>query len=167
MPILMRFLQMTRRLGPTPNPVVLSNYIEAELSRLGKFSVDELRSRIPPGATKGSFPGDGPPSGRLKSSFRFSKPHKSSEKEWSTTISVDKAQVKKYWYVHEAGKTISAKAMWGMIFTYRGKRWQVPRVTITPKWYIRDSISATQTEIRLNLVPHIRRGIEVSIRMDK
>lgn len=165
MPILLRIRQLSKKMGPTLDTTSLNQQVVEEMNRLGKFMIDELHSRIPPGQTKGAFPGDGPPTGKLKASFRRRKPYKSKSDSWTTTVFINREQVKKYWYVHEEGKTIRAKTKPYMKFDYRGKTIRTTRVTITPKWYMRDSVDATENEISLNAPKHIRNAIAVSVKL--
>lgn len=163
MPIILKYQQISK--PPKLDADVVIVGIEKELERIGTFLVKELHDRIPPGASKGNFPGDGPPTGKLKSSIRRRRAYQSKSGQWTMTVFINRQYVKDYWYVHEEGKVIFPKRKKFMYFHYKGRSWKASRVVIKPKWYMRDSIIATEADILLNTPSSIRSAVAASVRI--
>lgn len=152
-------------MGPVFDNSGLIREVSEEYDRLGIIFVREVQSRIPPGGSNSNFPGDGPPTGALKSSFRRRRVYLSSKDSITTTVYIDRSKAYKYWLVHEDGKVIKPKTKNFMTFHYQGHWWKTKSVTIKPKHYIRDSIAALEQEIATNTDKRIRQYIQFSVRL--
>lgn len=123
---------------------VTSETLRAVLPEVGDYAVNAIRSRIPPGASGGRFPGyaaRGNLKGAITASRVFGPP---SSPRLSVGLATNAgARTVMVALVHEYGMTIHARRFKYMTFRVQGHWVKARKVTITPKHFFSDGWADT------------------------
>lgn len=123
---------------------VTSETLRAVLPEVGKYAVNAIRRRIPPGASGGNFPGYAA-RGNLKAAITASRvfgPPSSPRLSVGLGTNVS-AHTRMVALVHEYGMTIHARRFKYMTFRVQGHWVRARRVTIRPKAFFSDGWAET------------------------
>lgn len=123
---------------------VTSETLRAVLPEVGEYAVRAIRSRIPPGASAGRFPGYAA-RGNLKGAFTASRVFgPPSSPRLSVGLATNApARTVMVALVHEYGMTIHARRFKYMTFRVQGHWVKARKVTITPKHFFSDGWDET------------------------